>query len=47
MDASRKSLPINGYREHLLETIAKNKVVIIRGQTGSGKTTQVIELPIA
>lgn len=37
----RKSLPIYGYRKHIIDTIDQNQVVIISGDTGSGKSTQV------
>ncbi len=36
-----KSLPITAKREDIIDTIKKNKVVIISGATGSGKTTQI------
>ena len=37
----RYTLPINQTQEHILETINRHQVTIIRGETGSGKTTQV------
>lgn len=37
----RFSLPISQTQDHILETIQRNSVVVIRGETGSGKTTQV------
>ena len=37
----RKTLPIYGYREQLMNTIRDNQVVIVVGETGSGKTTQI------
>lgn len=40
-DPQRRSLPIYAYRQHIIETIDQNQVVVISGDTGSGKTTQV------
>ncbi|XP_032225192.1 pre-mRNA-splicing factor ATP-dependent RNA helicase DHX16 [Nematostella vectensis] len=37
----RRSLPVYGYREELLEAISEHQVLIIEGETGSGKTTQI------
>lgn len=37
----RKSLPIYYYRQHIVDTIDQNQVVIISSETGSGKTTQI------
>lgn len=34
-------LPITNFRDGIVDTINKNKVVVISGDTGSGKTTQV------
>ncbi|KAJ8028636.1 ATP-dependent RNA helicase A protein [Holothuria leucospilota] len=39
--ADRHSLPIWQTREHILEAINMNPVIVIRGKTGCGKTTQV------
>lgn len=41
IEETRRSLPVYGYREQLLEAISKNKVLIVVGETGSGKTTQL------
>lgn len=37
----RKSLPIFRYRQHIIDTINCNQVIVVSGDTGSGKTTQV------
>ncbi|KAJ1971255.1 hypothetical protein H4R35_005370 [Dimargaris xerosporica] len=37
----RRSLPVFGYREQLLQAIEEFQVLIIEGETGSGKTTQI------
>ena len=37
----RHSLPIFETQQTIVDTIARNPVVIIRGATGCGKTTQV------
>lgn len=34
-------LPITNYRQSIVDTINKNRVLVIAGDTGSGKTTQV------
>jgi hypothetical protein len=39
--AVRKSLPIFGFREELLQAIADHQVLIVTAETGSGKTTQL------
>ena len=38
---SRQGLPIWGFKNQLLETIAKHQVTIVCGETGCGKSTQV------
>lgn len=38
---SQANLPIAEYRSQLLDTVEKNRVVIIAGDTGCGKSTQV------
>jgi HrpA-like RNA helicase len=38
---NRACLPISQTHDVILDTIAHNRVTIIRGETGSGKTTQV------
>ena len=35
------TLPINQYRDLILETINSNQICLVSGETGSGKTTQV------
>ncbi|CAF1872850.1 unnamed protein product [Brassica napus] len=37
----RKSLPIYGYHEQLLQAVEEHQVLVIVGDTGSGKTTQI------
>ena len=37
----RKELPVYNHKQHILDTIRDNQVIIIRGATGCGKTTQV------
>ncbi|KDQ11123.1 hypothetical protein BOTBODRAFT_177594 [Botryobasidium botryosum FD-172 SS1] len=41
IEETRKSLPIYGFREQLLEAIAEHQVLIVVAETGSGKTTQL------
>ncbi|CAM6097575.1 unnamed protein product [Calypogeia fissa] len=37
----RAKLPIAAFKDHIVETIENNQVVLIAGETGCGKTTQV------
>ena len=37
----RSQLPVFQYKSRLIETIKKNRVVVVKGATGCGKTTQV------
>ena len=39
----RAFLPIFGCRDHLLNVMRDNSVVILVGETGSGKTTQIAQ----
>lgn len=41
MLVGRMGLPVYGFRESILSTIAKNQVTIICGETGCGKSTQI------
>lgn len=41
IEETRKSLPIFGFREQLLEAIKEHQVLIVVAETGSGKTTQL------
>uniref|UniRef100_A0A8C4R7J1 RNA helicase n=1 Tax=Eptatretus burgeri TaxID=7764 RepID=A0A8C4R7J1_EPTBU len=41
MIAQRDKLPVNGFKQEILQAVHNNSVVIIRGNTGCGKTTQV------
>lgn len=43
IQAQRRSLPVYGCRDELLQLIEDNIVVIIVGETGSGKTTQLTQ----
>lgn len=38
---TRRSLPIFGYREELIQAVRDHQILIIVGETGSGKTTQI------
>lgn len=37
----RKALPISKYKQHLLQALEENQVLIVCGETGCGKSTQV------
>ncbi|KAG2440689.1 hypothetical protein HYH02_010267 [Chlamydomonas schloesseri] len=39
----RRSLPVYGVRDELLQVIRENQVVVVVGETGSGKTTQMTQ----
>lgn len=39
--AKRQTLPIFASRDHILQTIESQRIVLIQGSTGSGKTTQI------
>ena len=41
MQNQRQKLPAFNSKDKIVETIAKNQVILIKGETGSGKTTQV------
>lgn len=41
------ALPITSRKDEIIDTIRKNRVVIISGETGSGKTTQLPKLCLA
>ncbi|XP_037079476.1 ATP-dependent RNA helicase A-like [Pollicipes pollicipes] len=43
MVEQRRQLPVADCRDHILQTICDNPVVLIRGSTGCGKTTQVCQ----
>ncbi len=38
---TRLKLPVYQFKEKLIETVAKNQIVVVEGETGSGKTTQI------
>lgn len=40
VNRASKDLPVSRHIPQLLETLAKNRVMILVGETGSGKTTQ-------
>ncbi|KAL7048969.1 hypothetical protein ACKWTF_003555 [Chironomus riparius] len=37
----RKNLSIHEYKDRIMQTIDKNRIILIQGSTGSGKTTQI------
>ena len=37
----RKNLPIYGYRQKIMDTLEKDKLLVLVGDTGSGKSTQI------
>ncbi|KDD73479.1 hypothetical protein H632_c2133p0, partial [Helicosporidium sp. ATCC 50920] len=39
----RRSLPVYGVREELLDAVRENQIVVVVGETGSGKTTQMTQ----
>ncbi|CAR28156.1 hypothetical protein ZYGR_0N06470 [Zygosaccharomyces rouxii] len=39
----RKSLPVYGMREELIQAVEDNQFLVIVGETGSGKTTQITQ----
>ena len=41
------ALPITAKKDEIIESISKNRVVIISGETGSGKTTQIPKFCLA
>ncbi|XP_065323499.1 ATP-dependent DNA/RNA helicase DHX36-like isoform X2 [Gordionus sp. m RMFG-2023] len=41
MNNARKNLPIYAKRSEILETLERDKVLIVTGDTGSGKSTQI------
>lgn len=40
---AQKQLPVELYKQQILDVVAKNRVVIIQGDTGSGKTTKITQ----
>ena len=42
---ARASLPMARQKQHFLQLLKENDVVVVSGETGSGKTTQVPVLP--
>jgi len=42
---SRASLPIARQKQHFLQLLKENDVVVVSGETGCGKTTQVPVIP--
>jgi len=43
IDQQRKSLPVFGVREELLDLLREHQVLVCVGETGSGKTTQITQ----
>jgi hypothetical protein len=43
---ARASLPIARQKQHFLQLLKENDVVVVCGETGCGKTTQVPVLPV-
>ncbi|GFR49972.1 hypothetical protein Agub_g12113, partial [Astrephomene gubernaculifera] len=43
LEQQRRSLPVYGVRDDLLQVIRENQVVVVVGETGSGKTTQMTQ----
>lgn len=41
--AQRGELPVAQYRENIVQTVAENRVTLIKGETGCGKSTQVAQ----
>jgi HrpA-like helicases len=37
----KATLPVTQYKNHIMQTVLKNQVLILTGDTGSGKSTQV------
>jgi ATP-dependent RNA helicase DHX29 len=42
---ARASLPIARQKNHFLQLLKENDVIVVSGETGCGKTTQVSVLP--
>lgn len=43
IDEQRKSLPVYQLRDHLIQAVKDNQILIVVGDTGSGKTTQITQ----
>uniref|UniRef100_A0A158P5Q9 RNA helicase n=1 Tax=Angiostrongylus cantonensis TaxID=6313 RepID=A0A158P5Q9_ANGCA len=43
MAACREKLPVLQFRDEILNTVAANRVTLIKGETGCGKSTQVVQ----
>lgn len=43
MVAQRESLPSFQYKQKIVETIANNKITLVKGETGCGKSTQICQ----
>ena len=39
----RHDLPVSQYKQQIIDTVAKNRVTLIKGETGCGKSTQVAQ----
>ncbi|XP_026676469.1 3'-5' RNA helicase YTHDC2-like [Diaphorina citri] len=40
----KATLPVTQYKNHIMQTVLKNQVLILTGDTGSGKSTQVPQI---
>jgi pre-mRNA-splicing factor ATP-dependent RNA helicase DHX15/PRP43 len=43
----RSRLPVHGFRDQLMRTVASSPVLVVEGETGSGKTTQIPQFLLA
>ena len=44
---TRRSLPVYGFLDRLLDAVKNNQTVVVEGETGSGKTTQIPQFLVA
>ncbi|PIC45573.1 hypothetical protein B9Z55_005547 [Caenorhabditis nigoni] len=43
VNEQRKGLPVAQFKEQIIQTVANNRVTLIKGETGCGKSTQVAQ----
>ncbi|KAF1765667.1 hypothetical protein GCK72_005620 [Caenorhabditis remanei] len=43
INAQRRDLPVAQFRDDIVQTVANNRVTLIKGETGCGKSTQVAQ----
>ena len=43
INAQRRDLPVAQFRDEIVQTVANNRVTLIKGETGCGKSTQVAQ----